>query len=143
MIAPPTGFKLSQQERDRLITLKRYTGIKNWNTLCRWAFCLSLAEPSPPPRSDLPSDSNVEMTWQTFGGPNAPVLWALLLQRCRRDGVAPWEPRELALQFRLHLHRGIGYLAGNRSVRGITELVRLAVEHHGDTESETADTAVV
>lgn len=141
MIPPPTGFKLSQQERDRLITLKRYTGIKNWNTLCRWAFCLSLAESSPPPRAEIPSDSNVEIAWHTFGGPNASIYWALLLQRCRKEGVTPWDSRELLVQFRMHLHRGIGYLAGNRTIRNITELVRLAIEHRTGEDDKANDSS--
>lgn len=128
MIPAPHGFKLSQQERDRLLALKRHTGLKNWNTLCRWALCLSLAEPSQPPRADIPSDSSVEMTWQTFGGPYASIYWSLLLHRCRREGIEPWDARELHLQFRLHLHRGINYLAGDANIRNITAFVRLAVD---------------
>ena len=41
-------IRLSQQARESLVKLKRYTGIPHWNTLCRWAFCLSLAESSQP-----------------------------------------------------------------------------------------------
>ena len=41
-------FKLSQPEKDRLIRIKAKTGIQNWNVLCRWALCWSLAEPSIP-----------------------------------------------------------------------------------------------
>ena len=41
-------FKLSQPEKDRLIRIKAKTGIQNWNVLCRWALCWSLAESSIP-----------------------------------------------------------------------------------------------
>ena len=34
----------------------------------------------------------------------------------------------MARQFRLHLHRGIGYLAAPQAVRSVSELKRLAVE---------------
>lgn len=61
-------IRLSQQGKDQLIKLKRYTGIEHWNVLCRWAFCLSLSEPSVPPNAKIPADSNVEMTWKVFGG---------------------------------------------------------------------------
>lgn len=143
MIPAPHGFKLSQQERDRLLALKRHTGVKNWNTLCRWAFCISLAEPSPPPRAEIPSDSSVEMTWQTFGGAQAGIYWALLLHRCRLDGIEPWDARELSLQFRLHLYRGINHLAGDISLRNITALVRRAADptaprHTTDTDDTDA-----
>ena len=76
--APIETIRLSQEDRDRLVTLKRRTGVPNWNTLCRWAFCRSLAEPTPPPNVPIPSDSNAEFSWQTFGGPNAEVFLALL-----------------------------------------------------------------
>ena len=38
--------RISQDARDKLIKLKRVTGIKNWNVLCRWGLCASLAETS-------------------------------------------------------------------------------------------------
>jgi len=34
----------------------------------------------------------------------------------------------LGKQFRLHLHRGIGYLAAPQSIRSISDLVGLVVE---------------
>ena len=120
-------IRLSQQGRDQLITMKRRTGITNWNVLCRWAFCLSLAEPSVPPSTKIPADSNVEMTWKVFGGEHHELYWALLKQRCRTDGLGT-NNATLAAQFRLHLHRGIGYLAGNREVANIAELLRTASE---------------
>ena len=120
-------IKLSQQARDQLITLKRRTGIKHWNTLCRWAFCTSLAESSEPPDADIPADSNVEMTWKTFGGEYRDIYRALLVERCRRAGLELDED-VLSRQFRLHLHRGIGYLAADRSMKGIEDLVARALD---------------
>ena len=61
-------IRLSLQARDQLIRLKSRTGIQQWNILCRWAFGLSLRETTPPTPVDIPSDSNVEMTWHVFGG---------------------------------------------------------------------------
>ena len=114
-------IRLSEQARDLLVKLKRHTGIQNWNTLCRWAFCASLAEPTAPAPAKIPTDSNVEMTWKTFGGPYAEVYLALLRERCQLDGFALTE-EVLAAQFRLHLHRGIGYLAADRKLRSIVGL---------------------
>lgn len=114
-------IRLSEQAREQLIKLKRFTGIQQWNVLCRWAFCVSLAEEHPPAPSKIPADSNVEMTWRTFGGTYSEVYLALLRQRCRQDGLDPTE-ETLALQFRLHLHRGIAYLASNRRLRNISDL---------------------
>jgi len=114
--------RVSEQARDQLITLKRYTGIKNWNTLCRWGFCVSLREESAPPVHPIVTDSSVEMTWRVFGGADADLYWALLKQRCRHDGLV-LDEETLATQFKLHLHRGIGYLMGDRGLRSIGDLL--------------------
>lgn len=111
---PVETVRLSQKAKDSLSQLKRTTKIENWNILCRWAFCLSLKEPSVPPDMHHPTDSNVEMSWRVFAGELGQVYWALLEQRCARDGQELTE-QNLALQFRLHLHRGISYLAANGS----------------------------
>ena len=71
-------IRLSQQAKDQLIKMKRWTGLKNWNVLCRWAFCLSIAEESVPPATQIPTDSSVEMSWKVFGGPQQELYWALL-----------------------------------------------------------------
>ena len=97
--------RLSTQAKEQLIRLKTRTGIAHWNVLCRWAFCLSLRQPSPPARSTIPADSNVEMTWQVFGGDAHEIYLALLKERCERDGLGTSDD-VLARQFRLHLHRG-------------------------------------
>lgn len=120
-------IRVSKQAREQLIRLKRYTGIEHWNVLCRWAFCRSLAEPSVPPPSRIVTDSNVEMSWRVFGGRHHELYLALLKERCLRDGMA-LDDEVLDGQFRLHLHRGIAYLAGDRRIReGITAFVGLAV----------------
>ncbi|KWV59191.1 DNA sulfur modification protein DndE [Rhizobium altiplani] len=118
-------IRLSKQAREQLIRLKRHTGIEHWNILCRWAFCRSLAEKSVPPPAKIPADSNVEMSWRVFGGRHADLYLALLKQRCVVDGI-PINDEELAVQFRLHLHRGIAYLANDRKVRDIGSLIDFA-----------------
>lgn len=133
---PLDNIKLSQQARDQLVTLKRRTGIQHWNTLCRWAFCLSLAEPAPPPSAKIPADSKVEMDWRTFAGVHGDIYWALLRQRCHTDQL-PLDEDTLTQQFRLHLHRGIGYLAGDHDLRDITDLVGQAT-HNLDGDAEAA-----
>lgn len=120
-------IRLSQQAKDQLVKLKRVTGIEHWNVLCRWAFCLSLSEQSTPPAARIPADSNVEMSWKVFGGRYADLFMALLKERCVRDGLGT-DPETLAQQFRLHLHRGISYLAGNKSLRKVEDLVSLALQ---------------
>ena len=123
---PAERIRISQRARDHLVTLKRRTGIRQWNVLCRWAFCRSLAEPSVPSAADTPADSSVEMTWQVFGGNNADVYAALLRYRCVLDSLGT-QPETLNAQFRLHLHRGIGYLVADRTVRNIESLFAIVL----------------
>jgi DNA sulfur modification protein DndE len=117
-------IRLSSQAKEQLIRLKTRTGIGQWNILCRWAFCLSLAEATPPTPVEIPADSNVEMSWLVFGGEHHEWYLALLKARCVRDGLDTGD-ETLLRQFRLHLHRGIGYLAAPNRIRGIGDLVQL------------------
>ena len=118
-------IRVSKQAREQLIRLKRHTGIEHWNVLCRWAFCRSMAEPTPPAPIKVPADSNVEMSWRVFGGRHSDLYMALLKARCLRDGL-PLDDDSVAQQFRLHLHRGIAYLANDRDIRDIAALMALA-----------------
>jgi DNA sulfur modification protein DndE len=126
MESPIERVKLSQTAKDHLIKLKRYTKIEQWNILCRWGFCRSLAEPSIPSPVPIPSDSNVEMTWKVFGGDMADILLIALKQRCQKDGLGT-DKETLIQQFRLHLHRGIGYLAGDPNLKKIENLIELGL----------------
>jgi DNA sulfur modification protein DndE len=120
-------IRLSTQAKEQLIRLKMRTGIAHWNVLCRWAFCLSLRQPSSPAALDIPADSNVEMSWHVFGGDAHEIYLALLKERCVQDGMGTSDEK-LARQFRLHLHRGISYLATPHTIRSISDLVKLATE---------------
>ena len=129
--------RLSEKAKTQLSTLKRKTGIQNWNVLCRWGFCLSLAEKSVPPEETIPSDSSVEMTWKTFTGGREEIYWGLLLVRARRDGIR-LEREALGKYFRLHLHRGISYLNGSPSLRTIDNFARLAQAGGKKSHTEVA-----
>ncbi len=120
-------IRLSNQAKEQLIRLKTRTGVPHWNVLCRWAFCLSLKQTSPPAPLDIPADSNVEMSWQVFGGDAHEIYLALLKERCQRDGLGASDD-VLVRQLRLHLHRGISYLAAPQTIRSISDLIRLASE---------------
>jgi DNA sulfur modification protein DndE len=128
MELPIERVKLSQTAKDRLVKLKRCTKIDQWNILCRWAFCRSLAEPSIPSPVPIPTDSNVEMTWKVFGGELGDLLLIALKQRCHEDGLGT-DRETLATQFRLHLHRGIGYLAGDPNIKKIEDLIALTLKN--------------
>ena len=118
--------KVSEKAKIQLITLKRRTGIQNWNVLCRWAFCLSLAEKSAPPQEDVITDSSVEMTWKTFTGGQEDLYTGLLLLRAKKDGIG-FDDQKISHYFKLHLHRGISYLNGSHT-ESIEKFLSLSVE---------------
>jgi DNA sulfur modification protein DndE len=124
MEPPVERVRISQAAKDQLIKLKRVTKIDQWNILCRWALCRSLAEPTPPSPVAIPADSNVEMTWQVFGGAIGDLLIVALRQRCDADGLS-LDNETLTNQFRLHLHRGIGYLAAAPDIKKIEDLIEI------------------
>ncbi|ESA37388.1 dna sulfur modification protein [Leptolyngbya sp. Heron Island J] len=64
------------------------------------------------------------MTWQVFGGPIADLLLIALKQRCHDDGIDT-DDETLAQQLRLHLHRGIGYLAGDPNIKKLEDFIEL------------------
>jgi DNA sulfur modification protein DndE len=123
---PLERVRISQTAEEQLIKLKRSTKIKQWNILCRWALCRSLAEPSIPSPVAIKTDSKVEIAWNVFGGEIANILLIALKQRCHQDGLGT-EPDTLKQQFTLHLHRGIGYLAGDQNIQQIEDLAALSL----------------
>lgn len=99
--------RVSERGKQQLAQLKKKTGIQQWNVLCRWALCTSLADKTVPPKEDIVTDSNIEMTWRTFAGKDEAIYEALIKQRINEDGL---EKEELQEWFKIHLHRGISFL---------------------------------
>lgn len=120
-------IKLSNVSKDRLSRLKGKTGIANWNILCRWAVCYSLKENTVPTDVPIINDSNVEMSWYTFGGEYSDLYEALIKAWCIQKGFDT-DDETLAKYFRLHLERGIAYLSGTNFIKSIDDLLFLALE---------------
>lgn len=119
--------RLSRTARDQLVRLKRRTRIQTWHVLCRWALCVSLAEPSKPQNVEIPTDSNLEIDWKTFSGSYGNVIEALVRTRCIEDGLGI-EHETIVKQFKLHLHRGISYLAGKKQITSLEKFVQVSME---------------
>ncbi|MEU6720389.1 DNA sulfur modification protein DndE [Nonomuraea sp. NPDC046802] len=139
---PVERLRFSEQGRNRLITLKRRTGLPTWAVLSRLALCRSLADPSIPPQTPERADSTLEIDWRTLAGPYGDVLWGMLRLRCRRDAL-PLDEDTVARQLSIHVHRGLGYLVGNPDLKSIVDLAaltrtELAVLDNG-TEAVGAD----
>lgn len=121
------SVRISESGRNSLLTLKRRTGISTWNTLCRWSFCISLADPTPPREQVQHHTTAIEMTWHTFAGEYSDIYMAALKQRCHHDGLEINE-KILNEQLKLHIHRGIGYLAGDQHLKSISDLIQKTIK---------------
>ena len=120
-------IKLSNQSKDKLSRLKAKTGIKNWNILCRWALCYSLKEGSIPTDIQIVQDSNLEMSWYTFGGEESDLYEALIIAWCKSKNL-PVDNETVSKYFKLHLERGISYLSGTNFIKSLEDLLNLALE---------------
>ncbi|MCC8050818.1 MAG: DNA sulfur modification protein DndE [Clostridiales bacterium] len=119
--------RLSQRSKEKLSRLKAKTGIKNWNILCRWALCYSLSEKTVPTDLDIQSDSNLEMSWYTFGGEYSELYEALMKAWCIEMEL-PIDEHTLEKYFRLNLERGIAHLTGTGFIKNLDDLITLAVK---------------
>ena len=120
-------IRLSATSKDKLSRLKGKTGIKNWNVLCRWAFCYSLSEGTVPTNIPIIADSNVEMSWYTFAGEYSEIYEALMVEWCVEKDIKPTE-ENLSKYFKLHMERGIAYLSGSNFIKSLDDLLKLAVK---------------
>lgn len=132
--------RINFEGKERLSRLKKYTGLQNWNVLCRWALCRSLSDPSIPPQIDHKGETGVEMTWKVFGGEYQEIYLALIKQRCHKDGFS-LDDTVVAEQFWLHLHRGLGYLASEKKVKEVYDSGRRSVRGLLKLTEETSEAA--
>jgi DNA sulfur modification protein DndE len=126
-------IRLGPEARIQLTTLKRRTGIENWNVLCRWAFCMSLADPTPIRELKERGGAGVEMTWKTFAGEEEELYRFLLIDRCTAEhGTTDREA--MARTVRQHIDRGIARLVSQRSAKSITDFINLLVGEQSPIE---------
>ncbi len=120
-------IRISNESKEKLSRLKGKTGIKNWNVLCRWALCYSLQEGTVPndERKIKAVESNVEMSWYTFGGEYSDVYEAVMIAWCKKHGL-PTDNDTVAKYFKLNLERGISYLSGNNVIKSLDDLLALS-----------------
>lgn len=117
-------IRLSNRAKERLSRLKGKTGIKNWNVLCRWAYCYSLKENTIPTSENIDADSNVEMSWYTFAGEYSDLYEALIIAWCKKMDI-PTDNETMAKYIKMHIERGISYLSGTNFIRDLDDLLRL------------------
>ena len=122
--------RLGADTKSYLSTLKKRTGIANWNTLCRWAFCLSVSDGSPVRDREDKGVGAVEMSWKTFAGEEDEIYRLLLVDRCQSEHGAV-DRDMLAKTLRQHIARGAARLVSNRELKSVGELLAL-VSKQGD-----------
>lgn len=122
MKPPVDEVRISARGKDILLKLKRKTGLKHWNELCRIAFCLSLKQASEPSRPKA-GEAGIRMDWKTFAGAHSDVFIALNLLRSTHDDLIDDDSYPLSEQFRAHLERGITILS---EVSDLRELASIA-----------------
>lgn len=120
MKPPLETVRVSERGREILITLKRKTGIENWNVLCRWALCESLANKNKPVVGAGGPESNIEMKWEVFAGDCSNALVALFAHRAALDSISQ-DRHELGAYFRAHLERGISQLQSVTDLAGLLQ----------------------
>ena len=117
-------IRLSNRAKERLSRLKGKTGIKNWNVLCRWAYCYSLKENTIPTPENIDGDSNVEMSWYTFAGEYSELYEALIIAWCKKMDI-PTDNDTMAKYIKMHIERGISYLSGTNFIKELDDLLRI------------------
>jgi len=121
-------LRLNNHFRNALITLRKRTGVPTMNILCRWALCVSLAEPTKPRTIEEKTDSQsnsaeargIEIRWETFSGKDAEIYLSLLKQRCLSEGRTI-DAENIQQTMKLHVERGLGYLVND--VNGLSDLI--------------------
>ena len=114
--------KTTQNAKNILSKIKSKTGIQNWNIICRWAFCLSLKQDTPPRVIDEKLDG-VEMTYETFAGKHSNIYLTLLINSLKKHKL---EIHQLNLNkyLRAHINRGISILY-NLKMKNISDMLIL------------------
>ena len=105
--------KLTAAAKQQLITLKRRTGIEHYNTICRHALVLSLANPAIAPVENLQFANGLEIDWDIFTGGYSDTYLNLLAIRAMQDtdGCTASQVRQTLTS---HIHRGLSYLASKK-----------------------------
>ena len=109
------NFKTSKTGASYLSTIKKRTGLSEYHPICRYAFCYSLCD-STPPREQKFDSQGAYLEWDTFGQEYAEILFGLLLTRCKRDRVN-LDYDSIRQEFLKHLHRGLGALASKAELK--------------------------
>ena len=119
MKPPVDVIRLNQTCKDQMNRIKRLTGLKQWNEICRIAFLLSINDSSPVNERMVDGENAVEMSWRTFGGDNEDIFSALVRYSMQRSKCSDEAP-EFLYQ---HLIRGLRMLELRLEKGGVSLLL--------------------
>jgi len=103
MTPPVETVRLSQRAKERLLIVRRQSGIEHWNILCRWALCLSLNSSSEPKPYKDSISSSVEITWKTLGNEHSNKISSLVILRYMKSS----QECSISEYLYRHLERGL------------------------------------
>lgn len=129
MKAPIQTIVATPRGSSQLKSLKVLTGIKNWNTIMRWAVCVSLREESTPPpigkdtkesitdqqestgntAKKIKSDEVVSVNWHIFAGEYDQEISAVFWMRYQLE-LSTGSTIDTTEYFKRHLQRGLNIL---------------------------------
>ena len=118
-------IRLTSAARSQLISLKRFSGIEHYNVLCRHALCLSLAQPTVPPKEDYNFSKGLDMDMRTLTGGNENLYLNLVRFRAKKDGIA-LDEQSIRDYLTRHLHRGLSYLS-NMKDKNYPEFIAIKI----------------
>lgn len=110
-------IRLTATAKNQLIVLKRRTGIQHYNSLCRHALCISLANSSPIPDEELSYSGGLEIEWRVIAGDLSDLFIDLI--KLNLDQKSP-NHDSIKSCATTHIHRGLSYLF-SKSLDEITQ----------------------
>ena len=120
----PETVRLDSRRKNFLVKIKRITGIKNWNSIARWAFLYSLSQTAIPSKVGENNDNAVEMSWKVFtGNEHQELIWLLLKARLIKDSIEVAEDT-MRDYFQRHLYNGIHLLINDDSTNDIVDMIK-------------------
>ncbi|MFK4075671.1 DNA sulfur modification protein DndE [Ectopseudomonas khazarica] len=105
-------IRLTAIAKNQLSTIKRRTGIEHYNSICRYALCLSLANGSRPPEEDFNFNGGLEIEWRVLTSGNDALYLNMILTRIALEEGSTREEdvKRLCVS---HIHRGLSYLVSD------------------------------
>ena len=115
-------LKTSTNVRNSLTRVRTITGIPTWNTLCRWAFCLSVKQTSLPREVDEKLDG-IEIDYDTLVGKSKDIYSQLLINNLVKHKVEI-NKKNLTKYLNAHVNRGVNIIY-NYKFKDINGLISL------------------